>query len=227
MSVRFTACRVLSLTIVWALAAGGCSSMAVRHASTAPVKIDFAGDAIGAMPAGFSPALTGGGGPTSWVIREDNTAPANARVLVQESADGTKYRFPLCIYDKVIVRDVAVEVSFKAISGKIDQAGGIVLRYSPENYYIARANALEDNVILFKTVGGKRSKIEEVPSKVTRGEWHTLRFEANGRRLKVAFDGKTVIDRDDDTFTASGKVGLWTKADSVSAFANLKVERVP
>jgi hypothetical protein len=119
---------------------------------------------------------------------------------------------------------VAVEVKYKAISGKVDQAGGIVLRYTPENYYIARANALEDNVDLFKTVKGKRSKIEEVPVKVTPGEWHTLRFEAKGSHLKVAFDGRLVIETNDSTFSRPGKVGLWTKADSVSAFTDLKIE---
>ncbi len=148
-------------------------------------------------------------------------------MLIQESSDATTYRFPMCIYDKTVARDVAVEVDYKAISGKVDQAGGIVLRYTPGNYYIARANALEDNVILFKTVQGKRSKIVEVPVKVSAGEWHTLRFEAKGPHLKVLFDGKPVIEIDDTTFSHPGRVGLWTKADSVSAFDNLKIEPLP
>jgi hypothetical protein len=144
-------------------------------------------------------------------------------VLAQESSDATHYRFPLCIYEKMRARDVAVEVKWKPLSGKVDQAGGIVLRYTPENYYIARANALEDNVILFKTVAGKRSTIEEVPVKVTAGQWHTLGFTAKGPRLKIIFDGQTVIERDDSTFSNPGKVGLWTKADSVSVFTDLKI----
>jgi hypothetical protein len=184
----------------------------------------FASNEAGKLPPDFSTELTGGGGPISWVLREDPTAPGGGKTLVQESADDTSYRFPLCIYDPVVARDVAVEVSYKAIAGKVDQAGGIVLRYNPENYYIARANALEDNIDLFMTVRGKRVKIEEVPVKVTPHEWHTLRFEAKGPHLKVAFDGKTVIEKDDSTFPSAGKVGLWTKADSVSAFTNLKIE---
>lgn len=163
----------------------------------------------------------------NWVVRDDATAPNSRKVLVQESAEDTSYRFPLCIYDKTLARDVAVETIYKAISGKVDQAGGLVLRYTPDNYYIARANALEDNVILFKTVQGKRSKIEEVPVKVTAGQWHTLRFEAKARHLKISFDGKVVLEKDDDTFPNPGRVGFWTKADSVSAFAHLKIERVP
>jgi hypothetical protein len=189
--------------------------------------IDFSATEIGKLPAGFATDLTGGGGPISWVVREDSSAPAGSKVLVQESSDDTSYRFPLCICEQTIARDVAVEVGFKAIAGQVDQAGGVVLRYSPENYYIARANALEDNIDLFKTVRGKRSKIEEAPVKVTAGQWHTLRFEARGPHLRVSFDGKVVIDATDRTFSRAGKVGLWTKADSVSAFSNLKIERVP
>ncbi len=205
----------------------GCSGLPNREESFEPQTINFDSSEAGKLPPDFSTALTGGGGPVSWVVREDSTASNGNKVLVQESSDDTSYRFPLCIYQKTVARDVAVEVNYKAVSGKVDQAGGIVLRYTPENYYIARANALEDNIDLFKTVRGKRSKIEEVPIKVTGGAWHTLRFEARGSHLKVAFDGKVVIETDDETFSNPGKVGLWTKADSVSAFANLKIERVP
>jgi Domain of Unknown Function (DUF1080) len=213
-----------SLLLLGALLTG-CARPVSQQDSSAPRTINFDSSPVGELPSDFSTALTGGGGPISWVVREDLGAPDRKRVLIQESSDDTSYRFPMCIYDKTVARDVAVEVDYKAISGKVDQAGGIVLRYSPENYYIARANALEDNVILFKTVKGKRSKIEEVPVKVTAGEWHTLRFEAKGPHLKVFFDGKAVIEKDDTTFSRPGRVGLWTKADSVSAFDNLKIER--
>jgi hypothetical protein len=214
----------LSLIFVGALAAG-CAKWASREESFEPQTIKFDPSEIGKLPPDFSTALTGGGGSVSWVVREDATAPDGKSVLVQESADDANYRFPLCIYEKTVARDVAVEVNYKAISGKVDQAGGIVLRYRPENYYIARANALENNVILFKTVKGKRSKIEEVPVQVASGAWHTLRFEAKGPHLTISFDGRVVIEREDRTFSNPGKIGLWTKADSVSAFTNLKIER--
>ena len=214
------------LFLLVAAFAAGCSGPVNPGKNPEPVTIDFASSAVGKLPPDFVTDLTGGGGPVSWVVREEATAPSSKKVLVQESADDTSYRFPLCIYQKTVARDVAVEVKYKALSGKVDQAGGIVLRYSPENYYIARANALEDNIDLFKTEKGKRSKIEEVPVKVTTGQWHTLRFEAKGSHLKVAFDGKTVIEKDDTTFSEPGKVGLWTKADSVSAFADLKIEPI-
>lgn len=216
--------RLAVMFAIIALAVPGCVTR--NQAPVAYQTISFDSTEVGQLPAGFSTALTGGGVPVSWVVREDPTAPGNHRVLVQESSDDTSYRFPLCVYDNVVAKDVAVEMKWKALSGKVDEAGGIVLRYSPENYYIARANVLEDNVDLFKTVKGKRSKIEEVTVKVTKGDWHTLRFEARGKHLKVIFDGKTVIETKDSTFSRPGKIGLWTKADSVSAFTALKIEPV-
>lgn len=191
-----------------------------------PQTISFDSTAIGQLPPDFFTALTGGGVPVVWAVREDPTAPEHHRVLVQESSDDTSYRFPLCIYDQVVAADVAAEVKWKALSGQVDEAGGIVLRYTPENYYIARANVLEDNVDLFKTVKGKRSKIEEVPVKVAKDRWHTLRFEARGKHLKVIFDGQTVIEKNDRSLSRPGMIGLWTKADSVSAFTDFKIEPV-
>ena len=151
----------LALIAIGALAAG-CSRSPNAAGKFEPQTIDFSSSEVGKLPLDFSTELTGGGGPISWVIREDRTAPGGGKALVQESADETSYRIPVCIYDKLVARDVAVEVSYKALAGKVDQAGGIILRYQPENYYIARANALEDNIDLFKTVRGKRLKIEEV-----------------------------------------------------------------
>ena len=202
----------------------GCTGTARRAEPFPRQTITFNAGEVGRLPPGFTTALTGGGGPVAWVVRTDPPAPDGKPVLVQESADATSYRFPLCVYDAVIARDVAVEVKYQAVSGKVDEAGGIVLRYTPENYYIARANALEDNVVLFKTVKGKRSTIQEVPVKVSAGQWHTLRFAAKGEHLTVGFDGRTVIETDDRTFTGPGQVGLWTKADSVSAFTGLMIE---
>ncbi len=214
-----------AMLVVYLLSIAGCTGG--RRDSFEPTAISFAADTVGKPPVDFTTELTGGGAPVAWIVRDDAKAPGGGKILVQESADETSYRFPLCVYDKIMARDVVAEVKWKAISGSVDQAGGIVLRYTPENYYIARANALEDNIDLFKTVQGKRDKILEAPVKVTPGEWHTLRFEAKGPHLTVTFDGKTVVEADDTTFAEAGKVGLWTKADSVSAFADFKIAPVP
>ncbi len=186
--------------------------------------VDFETSAPGQLPADFSTALTGGGGPVSWVIKEDPTAPSGAKVLAQTSDDTTDYRFPICIYDKVTAKDVEVSVKFKAVSGKVDRAAGLVARFKDQNnYYIARANALEDNVRLYKVVGGRRQQFADANVKVSSGEWHTLKLGVTGKHFRVVFDGKLLFEADDDTFGEAGKVGLWTKADSVTYFDDFKI----
>lgn len=222
-AARFFSFFSLSITAAIAFCSG-CKDLPNQEQVLAPQTVNFESGDVGRVPRDFTTALTGGGGPISWVVRETPDAPGGKPVLIQESSDDTSYRFPMCIYGPVVVRDVSAEVKWKAISGKVDEAGGIVLRYRPENYYIARANVLEGNVDLFKTVKGKRLLIEEVPTPVAAGEWHTLRFEARGQHLTITFDGTVIIDKDDDTFSNPGKVGLWTKADSVSAFTDFSIE---
>jgi hypothetical protein len=212
--------RVAAALLAVALSSGCATSGPVK-----PVAVRLVSGESGGAPVGFTVALTGGGGPPVWAVRQDAGAPGESKaVVVQESADETSYRFPLCVYNGVEARDVAAEVRFKAIRGSVDQAAGLVLRYTPENYYIARANALEDNVDVFKVVNGKRLKIDEVDAKVRTGAWHTLRFEARGPHLTVWLDGLVVSRTEDSTFCGAGKVGLWTKADSVTAFADLHIE---
>jgi len=206
------------------LCAAGCADTSLGDSAARRKVVDFSTSEVGHPPLGFTTALTGGGGPVSWMIRADASATGTRKILVQESHDDTSYRFPLCIYDDVIARDCAVSVSFKSISGQVDQAAGIVLRYSPENYYIARANALEDNVNIYKTVKGKRTIVKEAPVKYRAGDWHVLGFAAKGSHLTVLFDGKAVLEADDETILTAGQVGLWTKADSVSAFDQLTID---
>lgn len=221
MAKRFAAASILSL-----ISLCGCISHSPLTELHQPLTVAFNISRIDRAPADFTEDLTGGGGPVSWIVRNDPTAGGGA-MLVQESADDTSYRFPMCIYNGVSLRDVSAEVKFKALAGTTDQAGGIVLRYQRENYYVARANALEDNIDLFKTVNGKRIKIAEAAAKVTTNQWHTLAFSAKGPHLKVTFNGQTAIEIDDFTFNSAGTIGLWTKADSVSAFKELKIEPVP
>lgn len=197
-------------------------------------QIDFESAPVGSEPPGFSTALTDGGPPGTWIVEEDPASPGGPRVLVQKSTDATSGRFPLCIYEGVTARDVAVSVGFKPISGEEDQAAGIVWRYrDANNYYVVRANALEDNVVLYKVEAGKRTDLKPVgagwfaygqKASVPSGTWSTLRVEARGKRFSVSLDGRHLFDVEDETFSEPGKVGLWTKADSVTAFDRLVVE---
>jgi hypothetical protein len=112
----------------------------------------------------------------------------------------------------------------KPVAGSVDQAGGIIVRVQDRlNYYVTRANALEDNVRLYKVVGGERRQIAGQNLKVATGVWHTLLLKVEGDLLEVTFDGKRIIQTRDSTFGGAGKVGLWTKADSLTHFSDLKV----
>ena len=176
--------------------------------------INFDRDAPGALPSGWQQGVTGKGTP-QWAVRADTGAPSKPNVL-QQSGSGT---FPWCVLPKSAVENGFVEVRFKPLSGKQDQAGGVIWRWKDgDNYYVARANALEDNVSLYHTTGGRRITIKYVDAPVAKNTWHTLRVEFSGKRIKVALDGKTYIDLEDTHITGGGAVGLWTKADSVTAF---------
>ena len=169
---------------------------------------------IGKSPADWSCGVTGGGAP-KWTVEADASAPSPPNVLKQSGA-GT---FPWCVKTGVSIADGFVEVRFKAISGREDQAGGIVWRWKDgDNYYIARANALENNVSLYHTQQGRRMTIKYVDAPVASNQWHQLRVEFGGRHIQVLLDGKPYISVDDNHIAGPGSVGVWTKADSVTAF---------
>ena len=198
-----------------------CDAKEKMEAHARPVTVDFDKYVVGTLPDGFSTAVTDGGQPGNWEIVDAN----GTKVLAQTNTDETDGRFPLCVYDKVSVKDVEVSVDFMAVSGKLDQAAGLVARYKDKNnYYITRANAIEDNVRLYKVQEGNRKQIASANLKVTPGEWHTLKLQVEGTQLKVYYDGKSVIDANDAAFQNIGKTGLWTKADSVTYFSNLTIK---
>jgi hypothetical protein len=185
------------------------------------------GDAVrGKLPPDFQVGLTGGGPPPRWEVVSDPTA-ADGKALAQLSTDRTDLRFPLAIYRPTSAADVEVSTRFKPVSGKVDQAGGLAVRLKDEkNYYVTRANALEDNVRFYRVVNGHRQQLASADTKVARGEWHTLTLRAEGDRFTVSFDGKQLLNYRDGTFTEPGQVGLWTKADSVTHFESLVVKPV-
>lgn len=185
---------------------------------------DFDSDAIGASPAGFEFARTGGGSEGSWMVRADKDSPAN-HVLVQESADPTDYRFPLAIVKDGSYHDVTLTVRARPISGDVDQGFGLVWRYKDaNNYYLTRCNADEDNCTIYHVVDGRRRAFSNQGTKVATNTWHTLKVEAQGDHFTVWLNGTKVLDARDGTFAEAGRVGLWTKADSVIQFDDLLIE---
>jgi hypothetical protein len=184
--------------------------------------ISFESNQIGAAPEGWTPTLTGSGDP-KWTIESDETAPSKLKVLKQSG----RATYPLILKNDTNIKDGFVEMKFKAIAGSQDRAAGIVWRArDANNYYVARANALEDNVVLYKTVNGVRSALDIVGRKggygvdvpVPANTWHNLRVDFKDSRFSVSFNGKQSFEVEDSTFTDAGKVGLWTKADSVTLF---------
>ncbi len=133
-------------------------------------------------------------------------------------------RFPLCVVDTVKASDVELGVSFTPIAGKIDQAAGLVFRVKDaDNYYVARANALENNADLYHVVGGVRQQIASVDVRVPTGKTQQLNVRIEGDAIKVSLDRRPVINVNDRTIQGPGAVGLWTKADSLTAFYELTV----
>ena len=195
------------------------AAMTVFTAQVASAQTEnFDNSQAGAMPPGWQAGVTGRGN-ARWAVRQDASAPSAPHVL-QQSGTGT---FPWIVRTGTAVEDGFVEVKFKSLAGKEDQAGGVVWRWKDgDNYYVARANALENNVSLYYTQGGRRFTLKYVDASVPPQVWHTLRAEFSGRRIAVWFDGKNAMEIEDGHIIGPGAVGLWTKADSVTAFDDFR-----
>jgi len=193
------------------------------HAQRATTQVNIAGMPTGSAPPNFEFALTGEGPISAWKVVMDPTAAAQ-KAIAQTSTDRTDYRFPLAIYEPISATNVDVVVHFKPVAGKVDQAGGIAVRLlTPDDYYVVRANALEDNVRFYRVVKGSRQQIQGANLKVAANQWHTLGLRAEGDRFTVSFDGKPLFTAQDRTFANAGKVALWTKADSVTHFDTISI----
>ncbi|HYP27538.1 MAG TPA: family 16 glycoside hydrolase [Blastocatellia bacterium] len=231
----------LGVMLFTSLVIAGCAQSKPQAAPESPAPLQPAGkefiynfdnDAVDRMPERFHGALTGGGAAGEWQVKADPSAPSQPNVLAQVSSDSTSSRFPLAIADDGIFKDLELSVRFKPISGKVDQAAGLVFRLKDaNNYYIVRANALENNVVLYKVENGKRTdlpvkgegrtygKKAEVPS----SQWSILKVTAKGNLFEVYLNDRPLYEVEDDTFKDAGKIGLWTKADSITHFDDLRV----
>ena len=187
----------------------------------------------GEVPAGWTVAMTHQGAAPQWQVLRDESGPKPRFVLAQTSRDKTAGRFPLAIWQGATIRNGEVSVAFKAVDGVVDQAAGIVWRYQdPNNYYIVRANALENNVVLYKVENGVRLSIapKGLPSRsygvkhdIPSGLWNTLRVTFTDGSFTVFLKGERLFETEDGTFANAGKVGLWTKADSLTYFDDFTV----
>jgi protein-tyrosine-phosphatase len=180
--------------------------------------VNFDNADAGKAPSGWTATQTGSG-QAHWVIVADDTAPSKPNALKQ-SGQAT---YPVCLKNDTSMKDGFVEVKFKALAGKEDQAGGVVWRAKDSNnYYVARANALESNVTIYHTINGRRTEKKRASVKVTSNQWHTLRVDFQGGHFIVTFNGQKALEWDDETFKDAGTVGVWTKADSVTVFDDFR-----
>ena len=206
-----------------AIAVGGVLVSTVSPAQNTPIEIDTAAMQTGGEPEDFTFWRTGEGAAGKWTVVGDPTA-AKGRAIAQISKDRTDYRFPLAVYKPFSGKNLEISVRFKPVAGTVDEAGGVALRLlTPDDYYVARANALEDNVRFYRVVKGKREQLAGANTKVSANQWHTLALKAEGDRFTVSFDGKALISAQDGTFPDAGKVALWTKADSVTYFDTISI----
>jgi hypothetical protein len=205
--------RRLALASMLALLIGG-NAMAET--------LNFDNDPAGSSPEGWLFGMTGKGEPR-WAVEAEPTAPSKPNVLKQSG----RATFPVAIKRDTNIRDGFVEVKFKPVAGSEDRAAGLIWRaQDADNYYVVRANALEDNVVLYKTIKGVRTSLDIVGRKggygvntaVPSGQWHSLRCDFAGSRFKVSYDGQQLFEVEDGTIAQAGMVGLWTKADSVTLF---------
>lgn len=209
-------------------------AFAATAAAQTPLRrvIDFETDRVGQPPASFSFALTGSGKPGVWVVKKDEASADRGNVLAQTDPDRTSYRFPLAVFNEVTTKDVDLSVRFRPVSGRGDQGAGLIWRYQDaNNYYIVRANALEGNVVLYKVENGKRSDLPLKGSgrtygkkaEVPKDKWSQLGVTVRGNLFTVSLNGQGLYEVEDTTFPNAGKVGLWTKADSVIYFDDLTI----
>lgn len=172
----------------------------------------FDTESAGGLPKGAS-AFSG-----TWVVRAESDAPSQPNALCQ-TGNAT---FPALVLGETIYSDLNISVRFKPIAGRSDQAAGIIFRIQDkDNYYIIRANALENNVNFYKYASGQRSGIRDGSANVMSGQWQELRVEMTGNRMRGFLNGQMVNEATDDSYQA-GKIGLWTKADSVTCFDDIR-----
>lgn len=204
--------NVLGLAACSAIMVAACTAVTASPACAAVENFDSM--ATGALPPGWTCGVTGQGTP-DWNVEADPAAVSSPNVL-RQSGDGD---YLWCVDAEASLADGFVETRFRPISGGEDQAGGVVWRFKDgDNYYVARANALEDNVTIYHTINGSRRSFRNVSAHVAPGQWHTLRVDFAGQHFVVTFDGVQVIEVDDNSIEGAGAVGVWTKADSVTDF---------
>ncbi|NOY26062.1 MAG: hypothetical protein GXP62_09340 [Oligoflexia bacterium] len=213
--------------LVVALNAAAAPAAPAAPAAAAPAKTwSFDDVPAGQLPAAWTVAGTNVKGPlASWQVVADPGAPSATQVLALTSSNGNAGgTFNLCWTNSVWFLDGRISVSFKAVSGKEDQGGGVIWRaQDSRNYLVARANPLEDNFVIYSVVDGVRRPLADASVALEAGQWHTLEIAQHGTHFQGYVDGQMLLDGTQDALPFAGGVGLWTKADAQTSFDDFSV----
>jgi hypothetical protein len=186
---------------------------------------NFKKDDLGKLPAGWTAAKTGEGDGSVWKVTADNSAPGKSGHVLTQTAAGPNRLFNLCFVDGSEFGDGELSVRCKSVSGEIDQGGGLVWRaIDANNYYVCRYNPLEKNFRLYHVKDGKRTELASKDKlELLTEPWFTVTVKHAGNKITCSLNGKHTLEVTNDTFPKPGKVGLWTKADAVTSFDQLKI----
>lgn len=223
-------CKFLGLILASVISVSACGqgvSTSANETKAGTTSFDFETFKAGKLPSGWSQFFTGEGG-TDWKVTNDN----GNKVMAQLFSENPNKHFNIVVNDQIMAKDMELTVRLKGISGKEDQGGGFVWRFIDQNnYYIVRANPLEDNMVLYKMENGKRTDLPLVGKGKTYGvkvptmglTWHTIKLDIKSNLFTVYMDNVELFKVEDSTFPNAGKVGLWTKADAVTYFDDFKI----
>jgi hypothetical protein len=197
-----------------------CLGTCPLHAET----ITFERDVVGIPPSDFDSWGTGDAGPGLWAVVHDDSSQS-VHALEQYRRDPTEQRVALAIYKPFTGDNLEVTIRFKAVSGSLDQSAGIAVQLTtPDDYYVACASVMGQDVRIYRVANGKFLELARANASVTLKEWHTLALKVDGDRFLVALDGLPTLAATDQAMHSPGKVALWTKADSVTRFDQLNVK---
>jgi hypothetical protein len=167
--------------------------------------------------------ITGIGRPPDWQAVADPDGP-DGWALAEMAGDPNDLRFPLCISEPAVGRDLDASLRFKPLNGSRARVAGLMFRaQSPNDYYVVRANALDNSVRFYRMDKGKRRQLGGKEAPVDADKWHSLRVIAAGDRFEVALDGKSLFDATDRSLLQPGAMGVWSQADSITHFGSLLV----
>ncbi len=181
----------------------------------------------GTFPGEFSIGTLFDGRPAGdWQILATDRAKSPPHVFAQLMAKGAEHAYKITLVKEIVTSDLNLGVSFLPISGKADMGGGLIWRATDDrNYYLARANPLEQNIRVYRVEKGIRHLLQNFDQTIDVRQWHTLRVTHRGYRVNIFFDDKQVLDLSDKTFH-TGMIGLWTKSDAVTYFDDLQLQHV-